>query len=173
MHMDVADQQEQGSDFSFLNYKEIAAELDRILEADPGENLIALEEGTNPKYDASVQTDETPETLTTHYTNWTTDPRESTCGSCNKPFYNIAVDAAARYIERTEFKDETVREKDLRTKAFFCGMETGVQMFSIPVLSQPVCCPGAVMREGTFPAVDPNVAHGGTPLSQGIVHVMW
>ena len=170
--MSVMDQQEQRSDFSYLNYEEIAAELDKLLESEPGENIIALEEGANPKYDASVQTEGTP-VLTTHYTNWSSDPRESTCGSCNKPFYNIAVDAAARYVKRTEFKEETVRERELRTKAFFCGMETAVQMFSSPVLSQPVCCPGAVMREGAFMTADRRTAPQETPLSQGIVQVMW
>ena len=85
MHIDVVDQQEPGSLFSYLNYDEIAAEPDKILETDPGENLIALEEGKNPKYDVSVQT-EGPLVLTTHYTNWTSDPRESTRGSCNELF---------------------------------------------------------------------------------------
>ena len=65
--MSVMDQQEQRSDFSYLNYEEIAAELDKLLESEPGENIIALEEGANPKYDASVQTEGTP-LLTTHYT---------------------------------------------------------------------------------------------------------
>ena len=60
------------------------------------------------------------------------DMRESVCGACHKPFYNIIVDAAAKFIKRTETRDETVRERELRTKSFFCGVETAVQLFSCP-----------------------------------------
>ena len=101
-NMSITDQQEQQSNFSYLNYEKIAADCDKLLESDPGENIIALDEGANPKFDASVHTEGTP-ALTTHYTNWTSDPRDSKCGSCSKPSYNIAVDAAARYVKRTEF----------------------------------------------------------------------
>ena len=118
-----------------------------------------------------MQTDDA-HAMATHYTNWRTDPGESTCGSRDKTIYNIAVYAAATNIKRIEFTEETVRGRYLRTKAFFCGMETSVQMFSSQVLSQWICCPGAFTRENTISAVTPKMAQDGTPICQGIVHVM-
>ena len=45
----------------------MAAELDILLDTNPEENLIALEERANPKQDVLMQTDEAP-TMTRHYT---------------------------------------------------------------------------------------------------------
>ena len=158
-HIEAAEAHNQDAEFSFLAYEEIASELDRILENGPDCDYPQMDTRSNPKQDAQIQTDQQIQSAI-RVNGDETDPRESVCGGCCKPFYNVAVDAAGCYIKRTQFKDETVRERELRTKAFFCGIETAVQMFSSPVLSQPVCCPGAIMQMGASAAVPQSQTSG-------------
>ena len=172
-HMETAEAHTVDTEFSYLAYDEIAHELDRMLEEGCGSDLLQLESGPNPKNDVQVQTDECFQSAVYVKENMD-DPRESVCGNCRKPFYNISVEAAGRYIKRTEFEGETVRERELRTKAFFCGIETAVQMFARPVLSQPICCPGATVQRSQLQAVQrQEEALQSTPLSQGITNVIW
>ena len=117
----------QEPDFSFLDYEEIAAELDGILESFNYEENS--QRGQN-RQDVTTQTEEHMMPSALGCPN--IDMRESVCGACHKPFYNIIVEAAAKFIKRTETRDETVRERELRTKSFFCGVETAVQLFSCP-----------------------------------------
>ena len=60
------------------------------------------------------------------------------CHCCGKNANEISVCEMHKYVEQTHYAAETVRERDVRARAFLDGIEAGMRLFSEGGLSRPV-----------------------------------
>ena len=64
------------------------------------------------------------------------------CLVCGKPYDQVIEEIVAEYLNRTAQPGETVRERQIKRKAFIDGIQRGVFTFLPPGVSQAAACDG-------------------------------
>ena len=69
---------------------------------------------------------------------------QENCHWCGKTYDEVALDALAAYTIATEYPGETVRDRNIRSRAYLDGFEAALICFKNAGLSQPRACAGPV-----------------------------
>ena len=70
-------------------------------------------------------------------------------GNCHwygRTYDEVALDALAAYTAATEYPGETVRDRNIRLRAYLDGFEAALICFKNAGLSQPRACVGSVVQ---------------------------
>ena len=68
---------------------------------------------------------------------------QGNCHWCGKTYDEVALDALAAYTIATEYPGETVRDRNIRSRAYLDGFEAALICFKNAGLSQPRACAGS------------------------------
>ena len=71
---------------------------------------------------------------------------QGNCHWCGKTYDEVALDALAAYTIPTEYPGETVRDRNIRSRAYLDGFEAALICFKNAGLSQPRACAGSVVQ---------------------------
>ena len=69
---------------------------------------------------------------------------QGNCHWCGRTYDEVALDALAAYATATEFPGKTVRDRNIRSRAYLNGFEAALICFKNAGLSQPRACVGPV-----------------------------
>ena len=69
---------------------------------------------------------------------------QGNCHWCGRTYDEVALDALAAYTATTEYPGETVRDRNIRSRAYLDGFEAALICFKNAGLSQPRACVGPV-----------------------------
>ena len=68
---------------------------------------------------------------------------QGNCHWCGKTYDQVVLDALAAYTIATEYPGETVRDRNIRSRAYLDGFEAALICFKNVGLSQPRACAGS------------------------------
>ena len=71
---------------------------------------------------------------------------QGNCHWCGRTYDEVALDALAAYTTATEYPGETVRDRNIRSRAYLDGFEAALICFKNAGLSQPRACVGSVVQ---------------------------
>ena len=71
---------------------------------------------------------------------------QGNCHWCGRSYDEVALDALAAYTAATEYSGETVRERNIRSRAYLDGFEAALICFKNAGLSQPRACVGSAVQ---------------------------
>ena len=69
------------------------------------------------------------------------------CDICGKCYDQIALETLGEYLVATEYENETVKERAIRSRAFIHGFEASLFLFKNAGLSHPARCDGSVVQQ--------------------------
>ena len=69
------------------------------------------------------------------------------CDICGKCYDQIALETLGEYLVATEYENETVKERAIRSRAFIHGFEASLFLFRNAGLSHPARCDGSVVQQ--------------------------
>ena len=71
---------------------------------------------------------------------------QGNCHWCGRTYDEVALDAVAAYTAATDYHGETVRDRNISSRAHLDGFEAALICFKNAVLSQPRACVGSVVQ---------------------------
>ena len=71
---------------------------------------------------------------------------QGNCFWCGRTYDEVALDALAAYTAATEYPDETVRDRNIKSRAHLDGFEAALICFKNAGLSQPRACVGSAVQ---------------------------
>ena len=69
------------------------------------------------------------------------------CDICGKCYDQIALETLGEYLVATEYENETIKERAIRSRAFIHGFEASLFLFKNAGLSHPARCDGSVVQQ--------------------------
>ena len=69
------------------------------------------------------------------------------CAVCMKTYDQIVVDILRSYVNTTEYPEETIKDRNVRSRAFVDGFEAVVFTLKNAGLSRAYVCDGSVVQQ--------------------------